>query len=101
MGAYTTRSTDPTCSISTPTFASTLQERYLHTFSWQVEVALVEMFAVYANYKRHSLTHKRIRLVIFSPLLSQGNKMRFANHANRPNVEPKVMFVNGEHRIAM
>ena len=27
--------------------------------------------------------------------------MRFANHSSRPNLEPKVMFVNGEHRIAM
>lgn len=27
--------------------------------------------------------------------------MRFANHSSRPNLQPRVMFVNGEHRIGM
>jgi hypothetical protein len=27
--------------------------------------------------------------------------MRFANHSSKPNVEPRVMYVRGEHRIGM
>ena len=27
--------------------------------------------------------------------------MRFANHSCHPNIEPRVMYVQGEHRIGM
>ena len=32
---------------------------------------------------------------------NRGNKLRFANHSLTPNVEPRVVAVNGDNRLAM